>query len=207
MGNFEKIAACQLTSQKQEKSWSMMQGNKGRKVHFATLMDLCHFKNSEWEPEHHKYKGRVVLRGDIVKDDPRPYAVCTEQGSSASQVAAAKIMDIISRLPRCAGQAADAVSAYTQVKMEDAPSLLKNSEGRMSRYLDTSTETQMARIMVQYGTPSCSSWTKSERSSFRQDYDVKGNLRTSYWNTVGRKFPNENAYSYTVNKGYSYLCM
>ena len=38
---------------------------------------------------------------------------------------AAKIMDIISRLPGCAGQAADAVSAYTQVKMEDAPKLLK----------------------------------------------------------------------------------
>ena len=33
---------------------------------------------------------------------------------------AAKIMDIISRLPGCDGQAADAVSAYTQVKMEDA---------------------------------------------------------------------------------------
>ena len=33
---------------------------------------------------------------------------------------AAKVMDIISRLPGCAGQAADAVSACTLVKMEDA---------------------------------------------------------------------------------------
>ena len=38
---------------------------------------------------------------------------------------AAKIMDIISRLPGCAGQAADAVSAYTQEKVEDAHKLLK----------------------------------------------------------------------------------
>ena len=38
---------------------------------------------------------------------------------------AAKIMEIISRLPGCDGQAADAVSAYTQVKMEDAHKLLK----------------------------------------------------------------------------------
>ena len=37
---------------------------------------------------------------------------------------AAKVMDIISRLPGCVGQAADAVSAKTQVKMEDAPKLL-----------------------------------------------------------------------------------
>ena len=33
--------------------------------------------------------------------------------------------NIISRLPGCAGRAADAVSAYTQVIMEDAPKLLK----------------------------------------------------------------------------------
>ena len=72
-----------------------------------------------------KYKGRVVLRGDIVKDNSGSYAVFTEQGSSASQMTAAKIMDIISRLPGCDGQAADAVSAYTQVKMEDAHKLLK----------------------------------------------------------------------------------
>ena len=37
---------------------------------------------------------------------------------------AAKIMDIISRCPGCDGQAADAVSAYTQVKMEDAPNIV-----------------------------------------------------------------------------------
>ena len=72
-----------------------------------------------------KYKGRLVHRGDIVKDDSGSYAIFTEQGSSASQMTAAKVMDIISRLPGCAGQAADAVSAYTQVKMEDAPRLLK----------------------------------------------------------------------------------
>ena len=37
-------------------------------------------------------------------------------------------MDIISILPGCAGQAADKISAYTQVKMEGAPTLLKIPE-------------------------------------------------------------------------------
>ena len=60
-----------------------------------------------------------------MKDASGSYAVYTEQGSSASQMTAAKVMDIISRLPGCDGQAADAVSAFTQVKMEDAPKLLK----------------------------------------------------------------------------------
>ena len=62
-----------------------------------------------------------------MKDDSGSYAVFTEQGS-ASQMTAAKVMDIISRLPGCAGQAADAISAYTQVKVEDAPKLLKNPQ-------------------------------------------------------------------------------
>ena len=51
-----------------------------------------------------------------MKDDSGSYAVLTAQGSSASQMTAAKVMDIISRLPGCAGQAADAVSAHTQKK-------------------------------------------------------------------------------------------
>ena len=63
-----------------------------------------------------------------MKDDSGSYAVFIEQGSSASQMTAAKVMDIISRLPGCAGQAADAVSAYTQVKKEDAPKLLTISK-------------------------------------------------------------------------------
>ena len=98
---------------------------KVAKVHVASLMDICHLKNAELETKHQKYKGRVVFRGDIVKDDSGSYAVFTEQGSSASQMTGAKVMDIISRLPGCSGQAADAVSAYTQVKMEDAPKVLK----------------------------------------------------------------------------------
>ena len=98
---------------------------KGHSVHFASLMDLCHLRNSELEPQFQKFQGRVVLRGDIVKDDSGSYAEFTEQGSSASQMTAAKVMDVISSLPGCAGQGADAVSGYTQVKMEDSPSLLK----------------------------------------------------------------------------------
>ena len=48
-----------------------------------------------------------MLRGDIVKDDSGAHAVFTEQGSCASQ--------------RMSSQ-------DTQVKMEDAPSLLKIPE-------------------------------------------------------------------------------
>ena len=112
----EKISAWNLTKVKSKKMVIDEARTTGATVHFASLMDICHLKNAELETKHQKYKGRVVLRGDIVKDNSGSYAVFTEQGSSASQMTAAKIMDIISKLPGCDGQAADAVSAYTQEK-------------------------------------------------------------------------------------------
>ena len=130
---------------------------KHRKMQNNTLCfidgSLCHLKNSESHLKHQKHKGRMVLRGDIVKDDSGSYAVFTEQGSSASQMTAAEVMDVTSRLPGCAGQAADAISAYTQVKNGRCTDVIKNSEVRISRYLDTSSETQMAQIMVQQEDP------------------------------------------------------
>ena len=130
---------------------------KGRKIHFASLMDLCHLKNAELEPQYQKYKGRVVLRGDIVKKDSGSYAVCTEQGSSASQMTPAKVMDIISRLPRYAGQPADAVSAYTQVKMDDASTFFGFPTSECPDILIRLPKHKWPQIMVHYGRPSFSS--------------------------------------------------
>ena len=53
------------------------------------------------------------------------YAIFTKECSSPSQMKAAKVMDAIARLPGCAGRAADAESAHTQVKMEDASALVQ----------------------------------------------------------------------------------
>ena len=121
----EKISAWTLTKVNSKKQVIDEARTSGATIHFASFMDICHLKNAELEAKHQKYKGRVVLRGDIVKDNSGSYAVFTEQRSSASQMPAAKIMEIISRLLSCNGQAADAVSAYTHVKMEDAHKLLK----------------------------------------------------------------------------------
>ena len=110
-----------------------------------------------WRQKHLKYKGRVVLRGEIVKDDSGSYAVFIEQGSSASQMTSAKIMDIISRLPGCGGQAADAASAYTQVKMEDAHKLLKIPKSECPDIWIRLPRHKWPKSWVQYGRPSRSS--------------------------------------------------
>ena len=44
----------------------MKQGPRALQFILHHLMDICHLKNAELEAKHQKYKGRVVLRGDIV---------------------------------------------------------------------------------------------------------------------------------------------
>ncbi len=74
-------------------------------------MDLCHEKHSELEAHLRKYKGRVVFRGDQVRDETGFYAVSSEQGTSASYQAGAKFVDAIARLPGCSGGDSYAVGA------------------------------------------------------------------------------------------------
>ena len=54
-----------------------------------------------------------MLRGENVKDEEGYRAVFAEQGALASQMAAAKFLDTISKLLGLAGEASDAVSAYS----------------------------------------------------------------------------------------------
>ena len=147
-----------------------------------------------------KKQGRVVLRGDIVKDDSRSYAVFTEQGSSASQMTAAKVMDIISRLLGCAGQAADAVSVCSQEKMEDAPKLLKNPKSecpdiwiRLPRHKWHESWSSMEDPVVPlernlYGHPLAG-------LLWERQFEILIEVR------LGEGFPLGNAYSYIVKKG------
>ena len=205
--NWRKFRRGTWQKSKVRKRWSMKQGRRALQFIFASLMDICHLKNAELEAKHQKYKGRVVLRGDIVKDDSGSYAVFTEQGSSASQMTAAKIMDIISRLPGCAGQEADAVSACTQVKWK----MLQNYWKFQIRTVQTFGFVYHETNGQNHGPV----W-KIQSSLLNeictvilwQDCYWKVNLRKSYCSTVGRRFPNwECLYSYIVKKGYSYLCM
>ena len=70
-------------------------------------------------------------------------AVFADQGSSAIQITAAKVMDVFSWIPGCAGQAANAVSAHSSQNGRH-PKIVENSFTRMSRHLDSSSTTQMA---------------------------------------------------------------
>ena len=93
-------------------------------THFGQIMPLCHIKNSELEAEMQSYKGRIVFRGDQVRDENGFYAVFSEQGTSASHMSATKLLNVIARMPGNCGEDSDAVAAYTQIPLSDAVRLL-----------------------------------------------------------------------------------
>ena len=67
-GPFQEILfTVNLTKVRSKKEVIDEARTKGVKVNFASLMDMCHLKNAELEAKHQKYKGRLVLRGDICK--------------------------------------------------------------------------------------------------------------------------------------------
>ena len=119
MGKLEKISAWNLTKVRSKKEVIDATRMSGATVHFASLMDMSSEK-CRIGGETTKIQRSSCTPRCCCKDNSGSYAVFTEQGSSASHMTATTIMDIISRLPGCDGQAADAVSACTQLKMEDA---------------------------------------------------------------------------------------
>ena len=123
-------------SQKSKKTSDRGSKDVGRYSSFCIIyMDICQLKNAELEPKHQKYKGRVVLRGDIVKDNSGSYAVFTEQGSSASQMTAAKIMDIISRLPGLRWTSSRRSIGLYPSKNGRCSQIIENSKIGVSRYI------------------------------------------------------------------------
>ena len=119
-----------------------------------------------------------------MKDDSGSFAVFTEQGSSASQMTAANVMDIFSRLPGCAGLAADAVICLHSTQNGRCSKIAENSKIGMSRHLDTST----TDTCLNHGPV----WKIQSFLCMEPDWE---------------KFLIGNVYSCTERKDYSCLCM
>ena len=107
----------------------------------------------------------------------------------------------------CEGQAADAVSAYTQVKMEDAPSLLKIPKSECPDIWIRLPRHKIAQIMVQYGRSSRSSWAKSVRSSFSRTVMGKAIRESSIRTRSGKSSKMGMFIRQPRKKDYSSLCM
>ena len=62
MGKLEKISAWNLTKVRSKKEVIDEARTKGAKVHFASLMDICHLKNAELEAKHQKKRSSSTPR-------------------------------------------------------------------------------------------------------------------------------------------------
>ena len=80
----EKISAWNLAKVRSKENGDRGSKDGGRYSSFCIISGHLSSENAELEAKHQKYKGRVVFRGDIVKDDSESYAVFIEQGSSFS---------------------------------------------------------------------------------------------------------------------------
>ena len=181
-------------SQKQIR-WSMMQGRQALQFilpHWWTSV-ICRMPN--WR-KHQKYKGQVVFRGDVVKDDSGSYAVFAEQRSSASQMTAAKV---IMRL----GESFLLGMLFFWFFFLD---FFFDFCGRLFDFVFCCCCFFCVFFWL------CSVWKIQSfllngihMVIFWQDSYGKGNLRKSFCSTVGRKFQIGNTFSYNVKKDCSYL--
>ena len=85
----ENFSAWNLTKVRSKKEVIDEARTSGATVHFASLMDMS-FETCRIEDKAPKIQRSSCTPGDIVKDDSGSYAVFTVQGSSASQMTAAK---------------------------------------------------------------------------------------------------------------------
>ena len=172
-------------------------------------MDLCHLKNAQLEKKkHQKYKGQVVLRGDIVKDDSSSYAVFAQQDSSASQVIAAKTSGNrfkVTRMRRNKQRTQYLVLLTLKLvwKMLQNCCKFQNRNVQIFEYVYHDTN-GLSRGPVW----KTQSFLLNESLSVNlwQDCYGKSNLRKIGWSTVG-DVPNWECCSYTVMKDCAYLCM
>ena len=206
-GKLIRTPAWQLTKVRNKKDVIEEARNKGRKLHFASLTDLCHLKNSESEPRNQKYKARVVLRVDIVKYDSGSYAVFTDT----------RIISITDDSRKSHGHHFK-TTGMRRTSSGCSICLYPSKNGRCSQIIQKFPNRSVQTFgFVYHDTNGQNHGPVWKTQSFFlngictvilwQDYDGSGNLRKLYWNTVGKKFQLGNVYSLTEKKDCSYQCM
>ena len=153
----EKISAWNLTKVRSKREVIDEARTKGATVHFASLMDIGHLKNAELEAKHQNYKGRIVLQGDnckrrfwVLRSIRRTRIISISNDSRQNHGYHLQI----TRLRWTSSRRS--ISLYPSENGRCSQIIEKSHIG-VSRHLDSSTTTQMAKIMVQYGRPSRSS--------------------------------------------------
>ena len=128
-------------------------------------MDICHLKNAELEPASEIQRPGCTARWHcerwfrIIRSIYWTRIISVTNDGSKSHGYHIQIVRMLRTSSGCS------ICLYPGQNGR-CSKIIENSQIGMSRHLDSSTTTQMAQIMVQYGRPSRSSWAKSVGSSF-----------------------------------------
>ena len=89
---------------------------KGEEIHLCDVFGMYVEKGSELAPDHpeRRFKGRVCLRGNNLKDQNYEWAIFDEASSSPATMQAGKVCDAYGLQPGYNIEVADAEGAYTQ---------------------------------------------------------------------------------------------
>lgn len=117
MENLYRQKTWDLRTMKPQREVELQAQKEGRKVHFGMAYGFVVVKHSELPEDQQIYKGRVVFRGNNVKDESGYTAVFSEQGSSSSHSSASNILDTVGHMPHNDVEVGDVKSAYTHAPM------------------------------------------------------------------------------------------
>ena len=94
--------------------------DQGKEVHLAFLFGFMVQKGAEYEPgdPRKKYKYRVVLRGNDIKDQSFEVALFQEMATTPTTLEASRFCDLLGLLPGNATQGRDVEQAYLLAKMK-----------------------------------------------------------------------------------------
>ena len=57
------------------------------KIKIAEVLTLCGIKHHEMSAEHHRYKGRIVYRGDAIRDEHHQYVLLEDTATTPTALA------------------------------------------------------------------------------------------------------------------------
>ena len=202
----EKIPAWNLTKVR-SKSEVIEARTKRIKVHFASLMDICIWRMPNWRQSTKNTKVELYSEATLWK-----MILDLMQYSASKDHQHHKWRQQRSWISYPDGQDAQdkQLTQYLLIlvsKWKMLQNYWKFSQIGISRHMDSSTTTQMAKVMVQNGRSSRSSWTKSVRSP-----SCRTIMGVAIWENpievrLGVGFQIENVSLYTMKKNSSYLCV
>ena len=176
LDKLENLPAWQLTKVRNINEVITEARNEGRTVHFASFMDLCHLKKSELEPQFQKQRSSRTPRwhcerwSRIVCSIYWTRIISISNDSSTSRgyhLQTARVRRTSSGRSVCLYPGKN--GRYSQI--------MDNFKIGMSKHLDSSTTTLMAKIIVHYGRFQSFFLSEICTVTLWQDYFGKGNLR------------------------------